>query len=724
MSDSEDKSAVKHTFNIEIDIKSGRMIGNSEADPQSKFAEEIRGRIWEALGKTSEKEFSISKEIEDAANGGDHNLAAEIALSDRAKTSLYFARGDNMLRAALKINRAQLETATRQQLLLTIVSLASKVGKHGLVFEEVKELLGFDVTDNEHIYYSLRNMLALASYERGAHETAISIWQDLLKESQTINAGERGWIYRNLASALKNKSDSLSINRAERNYQCSADAFLEAGDKSEAASSLAQMAKLYEGRSADEAIKKYDDILALINERGLLIDEIRANIFHAKARRLMEIGNFSTAKNTALEAVHLRRGVLGTEEQLLSSLNLANLAAKQEGDENTADACAEEANSIMLQTPSKHFEVADRITKLLDADGIEDAADILRQAEANGDINLITGAKVAGIYRDETLSPLEKLSELETFHTELERQGIRGDTLTPVRLAVATLLKELSEFERAIPWYQRIVADQPLNVQTGALLVDTLWKVEQWGEAAIILAAQIKRFGEKPGYLYAYGRSLFEAGDMNGAITALTKSIKLAENGSTIELHSRELRDRAFELGGTNQPKPLGNAVTYAVTLKDVHAALSDFAIYISAAKRMVFWQKPKGQSTHKWISRPENLGQTLLHTFLRARFGEHANVFEEIGSGAGRLDILVQFEGGLSAIIELKMLGRNYSTTYAKSGEEQIRHYMKNLKINVGFLVVFDARDKANGALLLDENNGAFTIREVLIDSRPTVKT
>jgi hypothetical protein len=138
----------------------------------------------------------------------------------------------------------------------------------------------------------------------------------------------------------------------------------------------------------------------------------------------------------------------------------------------------------------------------------------------------------------------------------------------------------------------------------------------------------------------------------------------------------------------------------------------------------MVFWQKPKGQSTHKWISRPENLGQTLLHTFLRARFGEHANVFEEIGSGAGRLDILVQFKGGLSVIIELKMLGRNYSTTYAKSGEEQIRHYMKNLKINVGFLVVFDARDKANGALLLDENDGAFTIREILIDSRPTVKT
>ena len=53
------------------------------------------------------------------------------------------------------------------------------------------------------------------------------------------------------------------------------------------------------------------------------------------------------------------------------------------------------------------------------------------------------------------------------------------------------------------------------------------------------------------------------------------------------------------------------------------------------------------------WIERPEKRGQDLLHTYLKARFLERVNVFEELDTGAGRLDIFVQFLGGLTVIFE-----------------------------------------------------------------------
>ena len=138
----------------------------------------------------------------------------------------------------------------------------------------------------------------------------------------------------------------------------------------------------------------------------------------------------------------------------------------------------------------------------------------------------------------------------------------------------------------------------------------------------------------------------------------------------------------------------------------------------------MDFWDKPDGAKKHKWRKRPERHGQTLLHTYLKASFKERVDIFEEIGTGAGRLDLLVRFIGGVSAIIELKMCGSGYSTEYARSGEDQIVHYMTNRRVHIGFLVTFDARQHDNGARLVSgTSDSQNTIEETTIDVRPTFK-
>jgi hypothetical protein len=113
-----------------------------------------------------------------------------------------------------------------------------------------------------------------------------------------------------------------------------------------------------------------------------------------------------------------------------------------------------------------------------------------------------------------------------------------------------------------------------------------------------------------------------------------------------------------------------------------------------------------------------------LLHTFLKARFNERIEIFEEVGTGAGRLDLYVKLDGGLSVIVELKMCGGSYSSAYAASGEDQIRHYMENRKTALGYLVVFDGRLDTNGQPLLTRQAGPYTVLEKLVNVSPRVTT
>jgi hypothetical protein len=92
--------------------------------------------------------------------------------------------------------------------------------------------------------------------------------------------------------------------------------------------------------------------------------------------------------------------------------------------------------------------------------------------------------------------------------------------------------------------------------------------------------------------------------------------------------------------------------------------------------------------------------------------------------AGAGRLDLLLQLAGGLQVIIELKMCGGSYASSYAADGEYQLRHYLEQRGVNVGYLMVFDGRLEDFGRTVLDTARGPAssvqTIREVFVDVRP----
>ena len=158
------------------------------------------------------------------------------------------------------------------------------------------------------------------------------------------------------------------------------------------------------------------------------------------------------------------------------------------------------------------------------------------------------------------------------------------------------------------------------------------------------------------------------------------------------------------------------------MTRQELEGALAKFASFVKADKRMAFWQ-PAGKGKHKWAQGPERVGQDLLHTFLKGKLDNRIEVFEEIAAGAGRLDIYVHGRGGLSAILELKVLGSPYATGYAFSGADQIAHYMDSKAVRLGFLVIFDGRVRDFGTgLKAVEIIGNCTVQVAFVDVRPEV--
>jgi hypothetical protein len=184
--------------------------------------------------------------------------------------------------------------------------------------------------------------------------------------------------------------------------------------------------------------------------------------------------------------------------------------------------------------------------------------------------------------------------------------------------------------------------------------------------------------------------------------------------------NAEKLQREALDLGGA-LIIPAATLAKTPVLSEEVERALREFAKFVSGAKRMWFWT-PNG-TDHSWITRPESHAQTLPHTYLKAHLKLRVSAYEEVASGPGRLDLLLNLDGGLSIIIELKMCGYGYSSAYAASGEDQIRACMDAHNAHLGYLVVCDARLRDYGAsLIAGTDMGQNTVREIFIDLRPRI--
>ena len=138
----------------------------------------------------------------------------------------------------------------------------------------------------------------------------------------------------------------------------------------------------------------------------------------------------------------------------------------------------------------------------------------------------------------------------------------------------------------------------------------------------------------------------------------------------------------ALQRAGRATPPPEVSRDERPISREELEECLSEFAAFVAGDKRMAFWVSD-GNGGHKWTPSPEGVAKNLVHTALKMRFRARIEVFEEIAAGAGRTDLYLRCQGGLAVIVELKMLGAPYSSTYAFSGQDQVVHYMESKGVN-----------------------------------------
>lgn len=173
-----------------------------------------------------------------------------------------------------------------------------------------------------------------------------------------------------------------------------------------------------------------------------------------------------------------------------------------------------------------------------------------------------------------------------------------------------------------------------------------------------------------------------------------------------------------------NPEKHTFEVVTEDQVGQSLKECFQDFANYIQSEMRMTFWDLDKNQQKRKWKPSPEQLAKNLLLTFLNGRLGSSMYTFEEIRAGAGFIDVFIVSPRGENAVVELKMCGHGYSSSYALGGLDQLKHYMQNKKASSGYLIIFDSRVTEFSKGLQDTVMAdGTTINVIVADLRPYVK-
>jgi len=708
-----------HQVSFQIDLNTGTVVGTHTAlHPLAAADDLIARRVFEAITSGFSKAADdLAKEINTEIENGNAE-AAMAAIKREAERGLFTLRPTKrLLDGLMRIDASGLSDEDRRLIRHYRLHVAGRLGRYDIAGPEAEAILG-DNTDtlNAEQKATLKMAVALGSLAKDNRETAIARLRSLVKEPTDLNAEGRGWAWRNISLAL-----SPDDPEARAAAQRSADAFLEAGMKDEAGKSLMRLANLLLRHEPGEAVKKLNEMVDVLNKEGLSDRLVRGAALHARANRLARLNNHAASYRDALEAVEMQRGLLGAELFFVSSLHLAALEAKHVGEDEKADALEAEAEKLTNELQIPHFQLARRVGALANAFDPQAAAELLRDAETANNLEVVAAVRAIQATSDPLLTDIQRLEILEEIESRLAKAHQRTSMLQPVRLAIGRRLVTMGERKRAEKWFRKILTADPLDMQARDALIQCLWELREWREAANYIRGVLDVVGEKPGLLFAYGKSLFESGKMSDAVTALARSADLAGDVANVKAQAMDLLYRAVKEGGTIilPSKP----VVGPVTREEFEIALDDFGRLVSRSQRMAFWRK--AGKDYVWIERPEKLAQILLETSLRMRFDKRIDVFREIPAGAGRADlyVYVKLAGELSIVMELKMCGARYSSSYAAEGEEQLIHYMDNMGTHLGYLVVMDGRARTNGERLISDKAGSHTIFERLIDVNPHVK-
>lgn len=691
------------TFNTSKSPSLGRV------DSSSPESQNIGRMVHESIKAIPIKMAADSvKKAEERIGSGDHAGAINAFMENAF--FLPRLRDSRVLDIINSIDSTSLNNELRRQHLMLGVSYASLISANEITVKyiELLESEFLDSLDEEFLdgFVLERARLAL---DKGKRSLAVFSYKTL-SEKKTAKPREVAIAFQSLAHLSSVDCDKAYYRRL------SADRFLEAGLKKEAIGNLLELSKLQAKEQPSLALDTLEKSLTLVNSDDLFDRHGKAHLLQLKAEYQHKLNSVGEALEAVEEAIDLEKEVLGAEISLHSSYRLAAHYSSELEDEEKSVQFTELADNVASTVKDELFILQQRVAKSYfkkeELDG-----ELLKEVLDSGDSSLI-GTVLLKKSVNPALSIEESLTLLEDALKHLKTVGT-NNVIDLVYFYFGFIYQKQGLKGDAESYYLKSLDCNPYNHSAANNLAFIYMEDKSWGKAADFLLKRIQLLGELPNHCFIYAKSLHRQHKYREALEYFRKA------EPNMKVVQELIEDCIANMAKSTIITNFKPEYAMHVTSEDILHALKEFSETVSASSRMHFWYYNRDKKKYKWSSKPEETSKQLLIQFFSAKFGrENVTIIQEPRAGAGFIDLLLLFSGGLKVVIELKMCGGGYSSSYAISGEDQIIHYQDNIRANLGYLVVFDARkrDFSKGLKEL-QIVGNKTIYSIAVDVRTNVK-
>lgn len=698
---------IKQRITFEMNLDANKSIAKleGEATESNEIAIEINNIIGNVLSNLSDKWLlEFTNEIEKS------NFDEAYKIFEENKGTLQHSRKVEDLNSLKKMDFSKLDTLKRKDFLIFLILFSAMVNDRtdtlsyiDFLLKNYSDKLDADLLQN--IILEKANCLA-----KDGHINIARINYNKVLNAEGVSPATIAWSYQGLSIISVTDLDRIKY------AQYAADFHFQSGNKMEAVRNLIQISNFKGNIDPKEAIVIFDKCIALYEEKSLVDRELLASLIHRKSNYLYKINQIKEALILAERACDLRRGLIGNEIELCSSLSLAEILAELDNQAEKGEKYRAEYELLKEKIKDENFNLREKILGLIsNSEFISN--EFLTEVLASDDSELIISTL---LYQstDKDLSLDDAMTLLEKCRVYAEKER-NNNVLDVIYFSIAEKYRVEGLYDDAYVFYTKSLKINQFNQSSVQNCLGMLFQEEKWKQAQTFLEERIRIIGELPNVCFFYARALLEDKQYQKALKYFNKSDK--SNPKLADYKSiciDNLDDSQFE------SMPIREDRKKSITSDLFFEILKEFSNSISTSSRMYFWEKGEDKISYKWTKNPEEKSKQLLITFLNAKFGfDSTEIIQECRAGAGFIDLYIILPGGLKVIVELKMCGGGYSSTYALSGESQIIHYQQNKTTNLGYLVVFDGRTRDYGKGFKEiQNINNHTIYAIAVDMRHTI--
>lgn len=708
---------IKYEITAEFDFDSKNFVGTISsdnekgADENSEFKKDIFNSVKATFDGISSEAV---KKIKDLIKLGQYDNA--FISAKESLSGFQFLKEDYYY--ALKELSTHLNDIQLKEICLYLIAFSSQFCLVDELEEDIETCLRLkDESMSELEEMSLYIEKSRVLYEKGSFNASHAVLQEITKK--TKNNMILGCAFRNLARlATHNEDFELYSNKAIDN-------FIVSGHKKEAIGVIFTLIERIEGKDDKVALELIEQAIEFQSSESYIGRTRLAALLQRKSSVLINLNRHGDARDPILMACSLRRGLLGEEASLHASLVKAEIVLRIIGENETADEIKDEYQQLEQSITDDGFILTQQILQSLERGEVFDL-------------------EVDKILCDATISSHVKFGYLMVVYLNGNYELSKNIELLDSALAYAIDSKDykakaivINQMARqyAEHGYISIAIDklyESIDIDSSDMdsfqkIIYFLLQEKRLDEACELLKKKMDLVGCLPNLTFTYAKALFENEKYQDAykyfrIVDKQGGVEVVDGDSVVGDYIRGCIDKIDELNVEDSVCVHENKID--ISLRAISSALDAFSVSISGLSRMQYWVKDDVKG-YKWTSNPETVAKHHLLQFLSAKFGNELELVQEDRAGAGFIDLYLIAKNGLKFVVELKMCGSGYSSTYAVSGESQIIHYLKNKETKVGFLIVFDSRTRDfSKGLEKFKTYDNFSIYTKIIDVRNKIGT